>query len=399
MGVSPGLGRLLRVCAWVFVACVVWQEGIVKPAATTGVDFGKHWLAARALLGGASVYDGWELHMGFNYPQWMAMAFFWVGLTDFETAERIWGWMLLGLLVATWWVAWRGMRPAARAPGAVSPLRSGLERHWAVTTALMLALFQPATTCLPVGNIDPYNALLAVALAAALLRGRDGTAGVLWALLILCKLLPLSLLVVFVLWERWRVLRSAGWTLLGYLALLIVCGRLGYEWYFYRWIVPDITYYWRWISRSIPRGLLLASGRGDLVNDPVFYRFFTIGALAGLGGVYTAALGWMRWRKLSLERALEPAFLAVPLLAPLLEYHHFVLSLPTILLQLRRWSRGEMSAACGWIYLIAWLNLSLSYRYLELWPSNPLWMDFTSLYSIAVIVATMTYEMRRSERL
>jgi hypothetical protein len=391
------MARLLRLCAWVYVGWIVGVWGIWRPFFYPAVDFGKHWLAARALADGANVYDGWELYLGFNYPQWVAFVYFWLGLTACDTAKHVWNGMNLGLLVATWWVAWQALRPLPAPTPAPSPLRAGLARHWGVTTALTLALFQPATTCLPAGNVDPYNTVLAVALAAALLARRDAWAGVWWALLILCKLLPVSLVVPLVLWRRWRVLRSAAVVLAGYGLLLAVTGRLGYEWYFLRRIVPAIGFHWRWLSLSIPRALLLLFGLSEWYNHPESYRLCTMAILLALAALYCAALWWLRRRRVSLERSLELAFLAVPLMAPLLEFHHFVFSLPTVLLMLRRWALGKMGTVWAVVYLLAWLNLAQSYTYLDLWPSNPLVMDFTALFSVAVLLVAMIWELAREK--
>jgi hypothetical protein len=395
-GISPGVARAFRVAAWIAVAYVICDEGIWTPAHRLGVDFGKHWLAARALLGGANVYTGWELYMGFNYPQWMAFLFFWLGWMSCDTAERVWEWMLLGLLVATWWIAWRAFRPAAGTSS--SQVRDGAARYWALATALTLALYLPATTCLPVGNVDPYNAVLAMGMAAALMARRDRLAGVLWAMLVLSKMLPLTLLALLVLWGRWRVIRAGAATLGLYAVLLAATGRVGYEWYFFDQIVPNITFFWRWISMSIPRAILDLTGHKALVEDSHFYRHFTMGVLLALAAAYSGALLWLRRRHYPMERAMELAFFGVPLMAPLLEFHHFVFCLPTVYLQLRRWAEGRMGTGCAWVYMVAWVHLSISHLYLDLWAGEPDQMGYIGHVSVLAILGTMAWEWVRAGR-
>lgn len=385
----------VRTVLWLAVTCIVLDWGIVRAWMTHGVDFPKHWLAARALLAGANVYTGWELYLGFNYPQWMAFAHFFLGLTDLRTAEHLYDLNNLAFALLCWWIGVRQYRP----DGSLAPTawRAELARHWGLLLALTLAMYQPLTTCMPAGNIDPYNAFFSLLTVGLMFRRRPVAAGVAWMLLVLCKLLPLAMLVVFVLWRCRRLMAGAGATLAAYLLLLVLTGRVGYEWFFYHQIVPEIGYYWRGISMSLPRGLMMLLGLDDRAGDRTFYSVFSVGVLAVIGLSYAAAVWWMRRRRVELERAVELTMLMIPVMAPLLEFHHFVFSLPTILLQWRRWIEGRMRPGFGVVYFLAWLNLSQSYVYLSIWNDHPMVLNFSPLLSSAVLAVGMVVESWRDK--
>jgi regulatory protein len=53
-------------------------------------------------------------------------------------------------------------------------------RHWTTLTAFVTAAYLPATSAIYLGNIDPVNAILAVAMVGAVLAGAPLAAGALW---------------------------------------------------------------------------------------------------------------------------------------------------------------------------------------------------------------------------
>src|SRR5262245_35097321 len=73
----------------------IGQWGIWRPLRWPGVDYGKHWDAARAVLENRNNYfiDGSrndELWLGFNYPQATAFMFLWLGFVSRAHGEVVW---------------------------------------------------------------------------------------------------------------------------------------------------------------------------------------------------------------------------------------------------------------------------------------------------------------------
>ncbi len=366
--VTPGLRRLLFFAIAVFIAHQVLYLGIYKPLTIFGVDYGKHWKAARAVLEGRSTYLEPELWMGFNYPQATAFTFIWLGWMSFETAQKVWKIFLLACIVACWAMAWRALKPAAPdsmtdsrlAPGD-RLLRGAFRAHWWLATAFATAAFMPAVSAIYIGNIDPYNALLAVAMVALLAKERPRAAGVVWALLTLVKLLPGALLIPVLLWRRGRVLAAFLATMLVYLLILIAMNRLQFEWYFFREMLPKVPSYWRNISITPIRILFDATGHGDLWNNPYAFETAARIQLALFAAAYCAVLFNLKRRGLDWMRGLEVAIVLYPILTPLLEYHHFVFMLPALYLQARRWAEGRMGWGVAGGLLAGWVMLQIGF--------------------------------------
>ncbi len=396
--VSPGMARLLRAAMWAFIGYTLIHHGFVRPAGFLGDDYVKHWWAARALLEGRSPYVGEHLEFYFNYPQALAWLYVWLGWFPIATAEKLWEWSHLALLAGAWWIGWRGLRPREAGPG---PARAALAAHWGLAVGFSLALFGPAVENIRIGNVDPLNAILAVALAAALLGGRERLAGGCWAGLVLVKLLPAVLLAPLVMWRRWRALAVGATLLGGYALVLAATGRLGWEWEFIARRAPELPYYWRGISISPGRGLILLAGLEEWHEDPLRYRQVTSAVGLVVGVVYVAGLGWMRRRGWPLRRALEPALIGVALFSPLLQAHHFVYALPALWLQMARWAEGRMSGGFAVALTLPWLAMGVNSTMLDLAVPSGMWLRFVpplaALVLLGVIGAELVVEGRRAQ--
>lgn len=394
---SPRVGRLLMACMIVFIVYTVLYVGLWKPMSIFGVDYDKHWQAARAILTGESNYIGGKLWIGFNYPQASAFTFIWLGWMSVEVAEKVWKLTLLGLLVACWAMGWRSFRPRPALPGATDSDTAGLvrrafHRHWGLIVAFAICAFEPATSCLYLGNIDPVNAFYGVAMVAALLSGKPRWAGGFWALLTLVKMLPLALLIPVLLWRRWRVLEGFLIAMAVYFVVLVVTGRLHHEWFFVQEIIPAIPPWWRYISITPIRLGLHLCGLDRLCDDP--HTFGTIGRLNTLAmtGFYVGALALLRRRGLDWLRGLEIAILLFLLMTPLLEYHHFVWIMPALLLQMRRWAEGGMAPRVAGGLLVGYALLFASYHLDMIYARWGLWVHFTPLIGYGIILAAAFYE-------
>ncbi|GEM_PF-1579180 len=376
---------LLRLAAAGFVAFNLGKHGLYRPLTIHGVDYPKHWLAARAVLEGRSVYAGDQLWMGFNYPQWSALLTFWLGWLPLEAAEHLWKLTMLGALAGAWWLAWREFRPQPEVGEAAQAARGGLRRtvsrelarHWGLTAAVLIVAFSPAgASGLFAGNVQPFNVFLVMAFVAALLAGREALAGVYWAMLCLVKMTPLALAAPILIWRRGSVLAGWGGFIGLYGVVLALTGRWREEAYFFGEVAAEVPFYWREISKSVPRGLLLwLSPRRWHESPELFNRAIAL-YVVGLALLLTGALLALRARRVPFLCALEPSLVVVPLFSPLLEGHHFGWALPALFLQVRRWATGEMSGATAAALAIGWVAVSLDYFYSNMLQSWGAWTHF-----------------------
>ena len=385
--------------ALVFILFQAWHWGIWKPLTIHGVDYGKHWEAARALLEGESTYIGGDLWLGFNYPQATAFMFLWLGLFTFETAERIWKVFLLLSIVGCWLLGWRYYAPGAAVEEGLTPtaraLRAAGRARWGWLTAFATAAFMPAISAIYIGNIDPWNAVLAVAMVAALLRGRERLGGVVWALLTLVKMLPVALIVPVLAWGR----RRLTWGFLGvmavYFVLLVVTGRLAYEWFFVHEMMPMVPRRWRWISITPVRGLLDLFGRADVWENPYGFMAATRVQLVLFAPLYVGLNIWLRRRRVSFLAGLEAAIVAYPLLTPLLEYHHFVWIMPALFLQMRRWAEGRLTPGITAGLLAGWVTLQLGFIFTFQLVYLGDWTHYVALAGYLVVLAFTLIDVSR----
>lgn len=405
--ISPRLKFLLLTLGWLYVAYVFGRYGIFKPIVTAGIDFPKHWLAPRAILEGRNAYEGEGLWLFFNYPQWSALVTFWLGWLDARTAEVVWKMMNVGMVVVSWALIVRFLRPSpavlAAPPNLANPQRlavsTGVIRYWPLLTAVIVAAFSPATTTVFfTGNIEPWNVLAMTGFIVCLASGRFRLAGVCWAALCLIKMMPGILLLPLLLWRRWRVVQ--GWLLflLAYLVVLILTGRIRYEWFFLTEVAPLVPFRWRGISVSIPQ-FALEYFLPAWNEDPAAYTRIANGWLFAVAVLY-AALVMLFWRRrLPFERVLEPAILLIPFLSPLLEGHHFAWSLPVLFLQINRWLRGDLTNSFALVYAIGWMVVGLDYFYINLLHNFGRWTDYVVTVGGILLAATSATEHLRERPL
>lgn len=396
-------GRMLRACMWLYLAFTTFAMGIWKPIEFYGVDYDKHWFAARALLEGKSVYlGGASLWMGFNYPQAAAIPFVWLGFFSVDTSQYLWKAVLLVLSVGCWWMAWRQYRPREAAMDPAEPVaslvRRGILRHWGLTTAFMTSAYFALSSCIYLGNIDPVNGFLAVGMVASLLSGAPLAAGVFWGLLTLVKMMPLMLIIPILFWRQWRVLHGFLWTMLVYFFILVLLGRVGEEWYFVREAIPVIPIWWRCITISPVCFALHLCGLEHWVDNPrTFAIVVRVSGVVTLG-LFVGLVALLKKRKMGWLRGLETAIVFYPLMSPLLEFHHFVWILPAFYLQIRRFVQGQMKNGTAMALVIGWALLCATYHIVDLAPKKYEWGEFIHFAALpgylAVLAATLTEALR-----
>ncbi len=409
ISVNPRISMLLQIVAWGFVAFTLGKHGIYRPLTIHGVDYPKHWLAARAVLEGKSVYEGPELWLGFNYPQWSALVTFWLGWFDIETAQNVWKMMHLLFVVGCWGLAARGFRPAVLTANGALPKREkeleplqrfiaeGIERHWLLIAAFLVAAFNPLVSgSLFLGQIEPLNALLVMAFLAALLSGRERLAGATWAMMCLTKMMPVILIVPFLLWRKWRVLQ--GWIgfMAAYFLALVVTGRVGYEWFFVTVAMEKISFHWQYISISPARLLMLLFAPESWLEDQATYDRCVGVWILTAGSLYVTLTWQLRRRGVELLRAIEVGLVFVPILSPLLESHHFAWMIPLMFLHLARWSRGEMSNTMALILALGWWIINMEqfvYNFARVFTTK--WHQFPPLAGALILTAATIFDSLR----
>jgi hypothetical protein len=386
---GPGLVPAM----WVVRICVIYTLFWVViwcPLNRAGIDYPKHWEAARALIEGKSVYRGGHLWIEFNYPQAMAFNFAWLGLLDFTLAEKLWKLFLGSCLVGSWYLAWKVYLP--------SGFRRGRDAaKWGWIFALILGLYQPAINSLAEGNIDAYNALLIVLMTALILTGREYMAGLVWGLLISVKLLPVVLIIPFLIWRKSKILYGAGIFLAVYLVLLLLAGRLGEEWYYLTKVLPFVPDWWRHGSVSFIHLVFSWLGLEDrYITDPYFCGIWSRGFLFAIMFIYICILVVLKARGKPFLAGIESAVIIFPLLSPLFWYHHLVWILPVMLLQFSDLVQGRYGRLMGAGLISGWLLIQAPYLILRHFPIDPIWKDYGYLagyltVTLLTVVSTFSH--------
>jgi hypothetical protein len=168
---------------------------IVASALPAGYDFHAYWLAGRNLLSGAPLYPDATTILGlpdeFRYLPIVAIVFVPFALLPYSVALAIW--IGVQLLVA-----------AAVGVALIRPLPASWRPWAAAGYVFFLGLVLEVT----LGNVNLIS--LALALAAWRLRDRAIPAGVLLAVAVGLKFLPLTLLLFYLASGRWRAVFTGG---------------------------------------------------------------------------------------------------------------------------------------------------------------------------------------------
>ncbi len=321
------------------------QRVIIVPWGAPGVDYPKHYVAARRVLAGQSPYTGGDMYLSFNYPQFVAwlnlpLAFF----KSAEAAEPFWDIANIILVLLSAAIVAFGYRPGrSRVPADSVPVIP-----WDAAALFAFFFFAPTSAGLRPGNLSSWDLLFITLAGWAIVRGREPHIGAFIALSSLIKLLPVLLLVPYVFAGRKKVLQGAAAVYGSYLLLLILTGGLENEWFYATRVIPHIGGYWVHVSYSIPHGLTRVFAP-DIHADKVLLARLSViwNILLILPYILMCALR----RRLASEeggrvRLLVFGCVLLPLMPPLLEYVHFVWVLPGLaaalfLQQTGRLTRGE----------------------------------------------------------
>lgn len=181
--------RVLVTGVWLAAATLAaWH--LARPM--SGLDARVYWRAAQDMAHGLSPYNV----RGFVYPPFAAIVIAPLGHMGLTSAKQAGSAVVLVAIVATTFLS-------ARALG----VRLRNWRFAAVAVAIVAGHVFFASTAL--GNVSALMALLLAGFYFALSRDRDMAAGLLLGLSLAIKPLLLPVLLVPILWARWRMLAAA----------------------------------------------------------------------------------------------------------------------------------------------------------------------------------------------
>jgi hypothetical protein len=379
---------ILYFLLWFYILYQVVYWWIYRPWGHVGSDFYKHWYASRALLDGLTIYQGDYLEMEFNHPHALAYIFFWLSYFKLATAEKIWECMNICFITVCWLLAWKKLRPD---PGNSGPALI-LYDKWPLFCAVSVLSYSPLVTNVWVGNIDALNCLLMLGLVVCLLKNHQGLAGILWACMVLSKILPILLLVPFLTGGNRKLVLSGMAFLSGYLIALLLAGKLEDDWFYITGVLPEISWYWRGISTSVGRLVLEMTDRWHMIEDPAVYNRINAIWSVILGLFYIVMACLSRIKRVDFMRLLELSLIFLPLFSPLLEWHHFVWTFPAWFLQVNRWLAGRMSRLFQIVHLVGWLVLAFSFQINDLLSSDYLFVVFSHLIAGLFLALVNTLE-------
>jgi len=405
--------KVLQVLAWVLLTITFCKHVVYYPLfreGAWGVDYGKHYVAAREVLAGRSPFVG-ENYLGFNYPQFTAWLYLFLAAFSLEGAEKVWNLCNALFVIAAFFTIVAFYRPkpresadalsacdaqAGRSRGALDPgVALWVRDHWASVSALLYAGFAPWFMDFHCGNIEPLNLILIVAFGAALIRGADGVAGVVLAMACLVKILPVFFLLPLAMARRWRVVSVCMAAMAVYASILFASElwRPGDGWW--RWEVslftdtlPRVAFEYRDLSRSLVA--IAARYFSPLLwdSEPAFNLAARGLGLAILASYVCVLIAARRFLRRSWRDGVAFTALAIVILSPLIEYHHLVWSIPAYLFLVVDYVEGRVRH--GFFALAAglWGAIFLCRYWTDLGPSGAVHpLDIATLLLVVLWVA------------
>ncbi|MGB9691385.1 MAG: glycosyltransferase family 87 protein [Candidatus Sumerlaeaceae bacterium] len=333
---------------------------LIVPFGMHGVDFTVLWRAAHQFFHGEPVYlppslligrDHWEV---FKYPQFLAMCTAWLALFPLEEAEIVWKLLMLGCIAATAWISGALVHQNDEAAELSCCV---ISRRVAITGILAsLSLFSPLAWSLELGQVGPLL-VLALTLAFSSQKHEKHHAEGVWLVLAsLVKIQPVLLFLTHVLWKRWRPpFVALGLTAL-YLVLLSVLGRLRDEMYYFAHIVTQIPHLAHIVSFSLFRALTeFLHIKPE--SSPQAYRAALLAYEMLAGGGYLALLFTLKHCGCTFGSTWLVGLVALPLVSPVLEGHHYVILWPAWLAHYLLAQAGKISRVLTIALLLSWLPI------------------------------------------
>ncbi|MBN1901241.1 DUF2029 domain-containing protein [Candidatus Sumerlaeota bacterium] len=363
---------------------------IFHPLNTTGVDFDKHYYAAEAIVNGTSPYTSHGLYLSFNYPQFVA----WINLPlllfkNVDHAEKAWDIGNVILLFLTAFLVCKGYKPGTHQISGTPEELNLIDSHWWIPGLFLTFFFSPNTDGIIEGNISQWT-LFSITLAGwAIVRKRDFSIGAWIAIASMIKVMPALLILPYITGRRGKVLAGAGIVWGIYLLILLITGTWGNEWFFITRVLPNIGEYWDHISYSVPY-VALRYGSKRMYQDPGCLRLASL--VWNLIWVISYIVVCLRYRENIKREKGDMLFLVMgmvllPVLPPLLEFHHFVWSFPGLLITYHIFWKGIIPLRRIYPLFIGFLGLSAVGPFADvIYINNFSLVAFAPLFGICIYI-------------
>lgn len=327
--------RFLIIILLLLLSLFLAAKGIViNPARAPGIDYYKHYYAARHVVEGKTPYRGDGLFLAFNYPQFVA----WLNLPlalfpSAEAAEPAWDIMNALLVVISALIIMFGYRPAHYEALKNDRSVTKYDLPWWILSLFAFFFYHPTIAGLRQGNVSSWDLFFITVAGWAVIKNKDYAAGVFIALSSLIKLLPALLIIPFIFGRRKKVIIGAvsAWGI--YFLALLVTRTLDNEWFYFTGVIPKIGTKWAHVSYSIPHVMFRHLFPSLYTNPDIteglsaLWSVIIAGTFAGI--CFKARRLWHDHNNDILIVAY--GMILLPLLPPLLEYLHFVWSLPALM--------------------------------------------------------------------
>lgn len=222
------VGLLLAACSalWNYLGALLHPDALTYSHAFFGQDIQPTYYAAQQILRGhgPAMFDPTVVH-GYTYSPFFAWLFTPLALLPWAAAANIWY-----VLCSLWlWLAIVMVVQVFEAvlPNPLSgPLVAGRPLI-PILAAVWLGIPPSVQATLDFGQVDYLILALLTGAVVCLLRRRDGLAGVLIVSAALLKITPIGLLLVFIVFRRWRALVGGLLTLLACVVVTSLDPRVG----------------------------------------------------------------------------------------------------------------------------------------------------------------------------
>ena len=290
-------------------------------------DFGVCYQAGGRILAGETLYRASDGHLQFKYAPLSAVLYAPLTLLPRRTADAVWFAVILGLLLTCFALAYRALAPPRRSAAFLLGL-----------SVLVLGKFIGREFILGQVNLLILSLILAALLAFQ--KGRDGQAGLLWALSLFFKPYALVFLPYFILKKRFRM-AAAG--------LLTAAAGLALPALFYGWS-GNGRILGEWV-RTLRQSTAVLLEVGDNASLYAFLAkhlgpgALSTGLFLGLAALLALSVLWLlnttRGGIAPYPETLDFAYLLVlvPLLSPLGWYYNYLYGLAAVVLVLNDFPR------------------------------------------------------------
>lgn len=222
-------GLFFAACAslWNYLGAILRPNALASVSGPFGQDILPAYQAAQQILrgNGSAMYDPAVVH-GYTYSPVFAWLFEPLALFPWSTAviiwyflSSVWLWLAVGMLALLF---------AEVMPAQLRSLRIARAPLIPLLVAIWIGIPPSVQATLEFGQVDYLNLALLAGAFVALLRRRDGLAGVLIVLAALLKITPLGLLAVFLVFRRWRALAFGLLTLVVSIGVTSLDPRVGF---------------------------------------------------------------------------------------------------------------------------------------------------------------------------